>query len=626
MKNLKLKHKILLSFIAAIVLIVAVLSSLSFRDMKAQLYHDNTALVAGLAEREATKIATWLNSRQAMLAAAANHLQDDPHPALQLIEQAGDFQLGYFGTAEGVMLDAQPRDRSNYDPRVRPWYRQAVQENRAIVTPPYEDATFGGTVVTLARPVTDTAGRLQGVIGADVAISSLIAGVNAIELPAEGYAMMLSQNGTVIAYQDASLALQPATRIDAALTADNLSRWQQLTRLNPAQLNQTDKLVYAQAVPDSDWQLLFVLDQAALEAPLTGLVWRQLGVSILVILAAVVLIGLLMQYLLGPLVKVSRALAQIADGRGDLTQRIELHGRDEVGLLAANFNRFVASQAELIRQIRHQAEHLGGNAEQASVRANQTVTELGRAQQEITLVATAVTEMASATQEIAHNAEQTATAAQQSSASTEQGKQLVNKTRDSIFSLAKEMEQAAAVITRLDQHAHDISSVLATIQGVAEQTNLLALNAAIEAARAGEQGRGFAVVADEVRVLSQRTHASTEEIQGTIATLQQATGEAVTLMQASRNMAELSVEDAEAAAGALEEITAAVGLISDMASQIATAAEEQSQVTGEITQNTTAIKDVSDELASDAEQSLKQSRDLHQQAGELNGLVSAFTL
>ncbi|MCT7653904.1 methyl-accepting chemotaxis protein [Oceanimonas sp. NS1] len=186
--------------------------------------------------------------------------------------------------------------------------------------------------------------------------------------------------------------------------------------------------------------------------------------SALVILAALVLIGLLLQFLLGPLLKVSRALAQIADGRGDLTQRIELHGRDEVGLLAANFNRFVASQAELIRHIRQQAESLGGNAEQASVRANQTVTELGRAQQEVTMVATAVTEMASATQEIAHNAEQTATAAQQSSASTEQGKQLVHKTRDSIFSLAREMEQAAAVITRLDQHAHDISSVLATIQ------------------------------------------------------------------------------------------------------------------------------------------------------------------
>nr|WP_245849835.1 methyl-accepting chemotaxis protein [Oceanimonas doudoroffii] len=610
----------------AIVLTVAALSTLSFRDMKAQLYLDSEQLVAGLAARETAKVAEWLRIRQAMLTAAGQQLEGNPRPALQLVEQAGDFQLAYLGTTEGVMIDAQPRDRSGYDPRTRPWYKQALQANTAMVTPPYEDVAFGVTVVTLAQPVTTSTGQLLGIIGADVAISSLVNDVNAIRLPAQGQAMMLSRDGTLIAYQDASLALQPATRLAEELTAGNLSRWQGSERLNPVSINGTDKLIHVSTIPGSDWQLLFMLDKAALEAPLSTLLWRQLGLSALVILAALVLIGLLLQFLLGPLLKVSRALAQIADGRGDLTQRIELHGRDEVGLLAANFNRFVASQAELIRHIRQQAESLGGNAEQASVRANQTVTELGRAQQEVTMVATAVTEMASATQEIAHNAEQTATAAQQSSASTEQGKQLVHKTRDSIFSLAREMEQAAAVITRLDQHAHDISSVLATIQGVAEQTNLLALNAAIEAARAGEQGRGFAVVADEVRVLSQRTHASTEEIQGTIDTLQQATGEAVKLMQASRNMAELSAEDAEAAAQALEEITAAVGLISDMASQIATAAEEQSQVTGEITQNTTAIKDVSDELASDAEQSLQQSKDLHRQAGELNGLVSAFTL
>ncbi|NLJ93668.1 MAG: chemotaxis protein, partial [Aeromonadales bacterium] len=196
----------------------------------------------------------------------------------------------------------------------------------------------------------------------------------------------------------------------------------------------------------------------------------------------------------------------------------------------------------------------------------------------------------------------------------------------SIHSLSQEMIQAGDVIQRLDLHAREISSVLSTIQGIAEQTNLLALNAAIEAARAGEQGRGFAVVADEVRVLSQRTHASTEEIQVTITTLQQATTEAVNIMETSRNLAELSVEDAEVAAQSLTEITTAVTLISDMASQIATAAEEQSQVTMEITQNTTAIKDVSDQLTVEAENSLEHANDLQKQAVELNGLVSTFIL
>ncbi|MBM7455324.1 methyl-accepting chemotaxis protein [Oceanisphaera litoralis] len=626
MNKLKLKHKILLSFIVAITITVAALSTISLRNMKSQLYQGSTELVSGLSQKEADKITTWLDSRQQMLAAAARQLDKALLPTLQQAEDAGNFVLGYFGTSDGVMYDADPSiDRTGYDPRSRPWYQQAIQENRAIVTAPYEDAAGVGTVVTLAAPVL-TNGQLAGVIAGDIAITNLVDDINAIRLPAKGYAMMLSKDGTMIAYRDTAMSLRPATNLDANLSVRNLQKWSREQRLHPVQLNGEHKLVYAQDVANSNWQLLLVLDQKALEAPLGPLLMQQLGMATLAILVAGVLINLLINLLLAPLLRVSQALEQIAGGRGDLTRRITIQSQDEVGQLAGNFNRFVASQAELISQIRSQAEHLGSNAEQASVRANQTVTELGRQQQEVTMVATAVTEMASATHEIANHAEQTATAAQQSSASTELGKQQVNKTRDSIQLLSQEMIQASAVIQRLDLHAKEISSVLSTIQGVAEQTNLLALNAAIEAARAGEQGRGFAVVADEVRILSQRTHASTEEIQVTIKTLQQATAEAVKLMDTSRNLAELSVEDAEAAAAALTEITTAVSLISDMASQIATAAEEQSQVTGEITQNTTAIKDVADELASDAGQSLAQSKDLHKQAGELNGLVSAFIL
>ncbi len=247
----------------------------------------------------------------------------------------------------------------------------------------------------------------------------------------------------------------------------------------------------------------------------------------LVLLVSTAAISWFLGLLLAPLGRVSQALARIADGNGDLTQRITVDSNDEVAELADNFNRFVSAQHQLISHIRQLAAELDLDAERGLNTTQSSVVELQRQQQEVTMVATAVTEMASATQEIAANAELTATAAQQSSCSSQQGKSLVLQTRNSIHSLAEEVGQTTEVINELNRHAQAISGILTAIQGVAEQTNLLALNAAIEAARAGEQGRGFAVVADEVRVLSQRTQDSASEIHDTIEALQQTTARAV---------------------------------------------------------------------------------------------------
>lgn len=324
-----------------------------------------------------------------------------------------------------------------------------------------------------------------------------------------------------------------------------------------------------------------------------------------------------------PLNNVSQALAQIANGSGDLTQRIHVENKGE---LANNFNTFVESLQQLIQHIRQQSQQLTEDSEQSTNRVNNSVKELNLQQQEITMVATAVTEMVSATHEIASHAEQTAEAAQHSSSSTQKGHSLVIETKASINNLANEVNEAGMVISELQQHSQEINTVLATIQGIAEQTNLLALNAAIEAARAGEQGRGFAVVADEVRVLSQRTHTSTEEIKSTIDILQQTTSRAVNLMKSSSELANSSVEDVDKATLALEEISSSVTLISDMATQIATAAEEQTHVTGEITQNVTSIKDVTDLLVIDSTDSLAQSHSLKEQAVNLSLKVATFKL
>ncbi|MFM5164432.1 methyl-accepting chemotaxis protein [Aeromonas rivipollensis] len=309
-----------------------------------------------------------------------------------------------------------------------------------------------------------------------------------------------------------------------------------------------------------------------------------------------------------------------------LDSSASLTGKDELAEIASSFNQFVARIHGAIEQVASNSRQLAATANEVAAKAQLTQHNCTAQRDRTVQVATAIHEMGATVSEIAGNASLAADVARQANDQADAGAVVVAQARHGIVGLSGEIEQVAGVIESLASQTDSIGSILDTIRSISEQTNLLALNAAIEAARAGEQGRGFAVVADEVRNLASRSAASTAEIQGMINRLQEQSARAVSAMAQGRNQSLEVVTQADAANGALGQITAHITQISDMNIQVATATEEQSSVVGEINRNVEDINQLTTETADIAHQLTESSRSLQQLSGELDKLVGNFRL
>lgn len=279
-----------------------------------------------------------------------------------------------------------------------------------------------------------------------------------------------------------------------------------------------------------------------------------------------------------------------------------------------------------LHEIDQSASGLASASEEMTVINQETSQGVRQQQQETDMLATAINEMSATVREVAHNTANAATAAAEAQQKANQGKAVVTQTIATINTLSTEISETAQAINHLGQESEKVGAVLDVIRGIAEQTNLLALNAAIEAARAGEQGRGFAVVADEVRTLASRTHESTQEIQKMIASLQERARASVQRMENSSKAVEAGVQQAASAGNVLEAVLESVARIADMNTQIASAAEEQSAVTEEIDRNIINIRDVANQTVISVQQTTQTSTELASTAGDLKQLVERFRL
>ncbi len=402
------------------------------------------------------------------------------------------------------------------------------------------------------------------------------------------------------------------------------------TVLRYGKYNKLPVTIYGRSVKDFSGNPIGVLEIVMDRTEYVDAIASARNITLLVGVVALI-IGLLValfitRSIIRPICQAGDAMEDIAEGDGDLTRRLEANGSNEVAMLARSFNKFAEKVRLLVADVTRHTEEVAAASEEMSNITKLTNDGVNKQRSEIDQVASAMNEMTATVQEVAKNATEASASANNADTETVGGKRIVLATIEAINHLAAEVNTATGVIKQLEQQSENIGGVLDVIKGIAEQTNLLALNAAIEAARAGEQGRGFAVVADEVRTLASRTQDSTREIEVMIEQLRSGTRNAVEVMEKGHHAAQAGVEQAAEAGASLEKITTAVATISDMNTQIASAAEEQSAVAEEINRNVVNINSMAEEVTHGAAQTSTSSESLAQLALQLQNLVRQFKI
>jgi len=510
----------------------------------------------------------------------------------------------------------------NYDPRTRPWYQLAMANpGKTVRTGAYYWAADDAVLVSTVRAVANQLGNPGGVVNIDVSLKGLTEIVKQIKLGESGYLMLVESNGNVMVDpRDAAHNFkQLASFGDGYAALAKAGKGLVEVELNGVRY-------MANVYPDEQlgWTFIGLIEQSEVMQTTTRLTWL-IGVIAVVLAAFFAVVGAAFAKLIvRPINSVTSGLEDIAQGEGDLTRNLEIRGRDETAQLASWFNQFLGAIRSLIQHIGAAAGKILSTSSSSTRVSSDMAEAAGRQREAVDMVSTAFHEMVATANEVARSCSQAAQSADSGQQQAREGQQQIDAAVQSVDRLSHEIEQSAQSIQQLERDSNAIQSILGTIRSIAEQTNLLALNAAIEAARAGEQGRGFAVVADEVRALAKRTADSTAEIDGLLGNLASRTAEVAEQMHASLEVSQQSVSRIGLARDSFGQIRESVDVIRDMNTQIATAAEEQHQVAEDINRHISQIHGDAQLVAELAQAARQDSESLAGLSNELDSLVRRF--
>lgn len=541
----------------------------------------------------------------------------------------------FFGSAntfEYFDLEGRYDGDPNYFTNKRPWWGEAKDKNRLYVTNPAVDANDGSISATVKTTVYHE-DKFIGIGGMDILITTLGELLGTIKYQNVGHAFLVTDEGVLVYFPGFDKKFPPGSDIQQVERHFNESEGfvQLKTELsNNAQGNtsvtwkgQPYQLIFQEVAsdyPSMNWKLGFMVPQTIADTPVTEAMWMTSVTLLLMLIAMAVVVVLIFAPVMKPIHFMLHAMKDISHGEGDLTKRIEVDRQDEIGQLATEFNGIMQKIQTLVRNTVEITQEVSQAARDVFVATEDTRSVVSKERQQVESVATASQEMADTSQEVARSTTEAMNMADEAKTNMDLGSKVLHSAVVSIGELSKQIDDAAEVVVKLEGETDKIGQVLDVISNIADQTNLLALNAAIEAARAGEQGRGFAVVADEVRTLANRTSESTQHILDIINTLQNTARQASASMQASNQKADEGEEQVQKLESVLTDATNHIHNIQGRMHGIADANSQQASIATEVAKNVLTVNKLADESVADikqVEKSISQLQTLSESLAEV---------